>query len=267
MFRCIQEITGKISAPSSACIKSSTGKILYEPEDAARRWSEYLGQLFEDVRTVKEINQLENLSGPAITKDKVRWALQNMKPNKATGPDEVVTEMLKALGETGINLLHNLANKIYNSGEIPDDMLKSIFIALPKKPHTLDCDQHRTISLMTHTLKLLLKIILERCRSKFRPEIAQCQYGFMPDRGTRNVVVILQHQQNLYIYFIDYKKAFYRVRHEHLFKRLKDIGLDDKDYRVIWNLYDQQKGAIKLPNGLTEWIETNCGVRELCDEP
>ena len=83
--------------------------------------------------------------------------------------------MIKALGDTGVNILHSLVNKIYDSGEIPYDMLKSVFIALPKKPNTLDCDQHRTISLKSHTLKLLLKIVLERCRSQIRPEIAQCQ--------------------------------------------------------------------------------------------
>ena len=116
-------------------------------------------------------------------------------------------------------------------------MLKSVFIALPNKPNTLDCDQHRIISLMSHTLKLLLKIVLERCWSNIRPEIAQCQYGFMPDKGTRNAIFTLrmlserniQHQQNIYICFIDYKKAFDRVRHKRLFKMLNDVGLDEKD--------------------------------------
>ena len=184
----------------------------------------------------------------------------------------LVTEMLKALGDTGVNILHSLVNKIYDSGKIPNDMLKSVFIALPKKPNTLDCDQHRTISPMSHTLKLLLKIVLERCRSKIRPEIDQCQYGFMPDKGTRNAICTLrmlserniQHQQNIYICFIDYKKAFDRVRHKRLFKMLKDVGLDEKDQRIIYNPMHLQKGAINLPNGLTEWTEINRGVRQGC---
>ena len=235
----------------------------------ARIWSEYLGQLFNDFRTNEEVTSLNALSGPPITKDEIRWALHKSKTNKAAGPDEVVTEMLKALGDTGVNILHSLVNTIYDSGEIPNDMLKSVFIALPKKPNTLDCDQHRTISLMSHTLKLLLKIVLERCRSQIRPEIAQCQFGF---KGTRNAIFTLrmlsersiQHQQNIYICFIDYKKVFDRVRHNRLFKMLKDLGLDEKDQRIIYNLYHLQKGAIKLPNGLTEWTEINRGVRQGC---
>ena len=92
----------------------------------------------------------------------------------------------------------------------------------------------------------------------------------MPDKGTRNAIFTLrmlsersiQHQQN--ICFIDYKKAFDRVRHKRFFKILKDVGLDEKDQRIIYNLYHLQKGAIKLPNGLTEWTEINRGVCQRC---
>ena len=161
MFKRIRVITGKMSSHPSTYIKSATGKILYEPEDVAKTWSKYLVQLFEDIRTEEEIIPVTDLSGPPTTKDEVRCALHKMKINKAAGPDEVVTEMLIALGEARINMVKNLVNKIYDSA----DMLMSVFIALPKKPNTMECDQHRTISLISHTLKLLFKIILERCRS------------------------------------------------------------------------------------------------------
>ena len=180
--------------------------------------------------------------------------------------------MITALDEAGIDLVHRLVSKTYDTGDIPEDMLKSVFVTLPKKPNTLDCDQHRTISLMSHTLKLLLKIILERCRSKFRPEIPQQQYGFMPDRGTRNVIFVMrmlsgcciQHQQTLYVCFIDYKKAFDKVRHERLLEMLRNIGIDDKDYRIIKNLYYLQQAAVRIPGGLTEWTEIKRGVRQGC---
>ena len=71
----------------------------------------------------------------------------------------------------------------------------------------------------------------------------------MSDRGTRNVIFIMrmlsersiQHQQNVYIFFTDYKKAFDLVCHQRLFKMLENLGLDDKDYRLIYNLYHLQK--------------------------
>jgi len=273
MYKGIREITGKIPSGPATCIKSLTGEILFKPVDVAERWSEYLSQLFDGVKMDdEEINSLTEPSGPRITKDEVEWALGKMKDDKAAGPDEVVAEMLKALGETGVDLLHDLICKIYETGDIPQNMLNSIFIALPKKRNAMECENHRTISLMSHTLKLLLRIILERCRSKIRPEIAPYQYGFMPDRGTRNAIFILrmlsersiQHQQSIFICFVDYKKAFDRVQHKQLLRLLKQIGLDQKDQRIIYNLYRLQKAAIKVPDGLTNWTEVNRGVRQGC---
>ena len=130
-------------------------------------------------------------------------------------------------------------------------MLKSIFIAIPKNLNTMDCENHRTISLTSHTLKLFLKIMLQRVRRKLIPQISDYQYGFMPDRGTRNAISMLrilcelaiEHQQNVFLGFIDYQWAFDKVRHNLLLNVLKQIGIDDKDYRIIHNLYVQHQSC------------------------
>ena len=187
-------------------------------------------------------------------KEEVRWALQHCKPGKAADPDEVVVEMLIALQEDDVDVLWSLFKNIYETGQIPTEILKSIFIAIPKKSNTLDCENHRTISLMAHTLKLFLKIILRRIRRKILPQIPTYQNGFMPDRGTRNAIFVLrmlcersiEHQQDVFLCFIDYQKAFDKVRHSQLLTILKRIGIDEKDFRIVRNLYYEQKAAIKL---------------------
>jgi len=75
-------------------IKSSSGKILYKPKDVAKRWSEYLGRLFNDNREEEESVPAAPLSGPPILKNEVRKSLHFMKNDKADGPDEVATYML-----------------------------------------------------------------------------------------------------------------------------------------------------------------------------
>ena len=82
-------------------------------------------------------------------------------------------------------MLTDFLNAIYDSGEIPSDLSKSIFIALPKKPGATECESHRTISLMSHITKILLKILMSRMRNKITPE-EQC--GFVKDKGTRNAI-------------------------------------------------------------------------------
>ena len=71
-----------------------------------------------------------------------------------------------ALGEEGVDLVWLIVGKVYETGELPEHMLKSIFITIPKVPGTLDCSNHCTVSLMSHLLKVLLKI---RVRQELLP--------------------------------------------------------------------------------------------------
>ena len=140
--------------------------------DILNRWSEYIGELFDDNRLPKP-NINKNIEGPSIMKDEVRQAIKSMKTNKATDPDGISVEMIQSLDELGVDVMTKLINKIYDTGEIPEELTKSIFIALPKKSGATECELHRTISLMSHVTKILLKILMMRMKKRIRPEIAK----------------------------------------------------------------------------------------------
>ena len=116
-------------------------------------------------------------------------------------------------------------------------MAKSVFIALPKIPGAIECELHRTISLMSHITKVLLRVLMLRMRKSLRPEIAKTQFDFVPDKGTRNAIFTLsmlmerciEVQKDLYIYFIDYSKAFDKVKHEKLFEMLNQLDIDGEN--------------------------------------
>jgi len=73
----------------------------------------------------------------------------------------------------------------------------------------------------------------------------------------------IEDQQHAFLCFIDYQKAFDKVRHSQLLTILKRIGtIDGKDFRIIRHLYYEQKAAIKLTEGLTEWTDIKRGVRQ-----
>ena len=155
---------------------------------------------------------------------------------------------------------------------MPTDMKRSIFIALPKKPGAVDCEQHRTISLMSHLTKILLKIILLRIRNKLRPEIGEMQFCFVEDKGTRNGIFTLsmlmerciEVNKDLYMCFIDYSKAFDKVQHEKLFKILSSLDIDGKDLRILRNLYWEQEAAMRVDNELSSFTPIRRGVRQGC---
>ena len=131
---------------------------------------------------------IHNEEGNVILKDEVRYAFRKTKSGKAAGPDDLPFELIAALDELGLKSVTRLLNSIYDSGTIPDDMKKSVYIALPKKPGTVECDQHRTIILMSHLTKVLLRVIMNRMRNKILPEISVTQFGFMADKGTKNAI-------------------------------------------------------------------------------
>ena len=80
------------------------------------------------------------------------------------------------------------------------------------------------------------------------------QFGFVPDKGTRNAIFTLtmlmercmEVQKDLHLCFIDYSKAFDKVKHEELFKLLENLDIDGKDLRVIRNLYWDQTAAVRI---------------------
>ena len=271
MHKKIKEMTNRTTCSSGGCIKAKDGTVLLEKEQIIERWTEYIQELFHDDR--EDTPQIrKDIDGPEILKDEVRFAINHMKHNKACGPDNIFAEFLHATEEFSADKITEIANDIYNSSNIPEDLSKSIFIALPKKPGATECELHRTISLMSVVLKVILRILMHRMRNKIRPEIDNTQCGFTKDTGTRNAIFILRNiceraievNKDLYLCFIDFNKAFDRVRHKRLLDMLQSLDLDGKDIRLIKNLYWNQSAAIRYQNELGNFTQIKRGVRQGC---
>jgi hypothetical protein len=83
----------------------------------------------------------------------------------------------------GIHIMWQLCVKIWSQEEWPSDWCRAVFIPLPKKGNLKECSNHRTISLINHASKILLKIINNRIEEKMEHEIAAEQAGFRAGRG------------------------------------------------------------------------------------
>ena len=271
LHRKIKDLCHTKTGGSTGCLKSKDGNIIMDKDKILERWTEYIGDLYNDNRD--EDRRIEsNNDGPSIMEEEVSTALKKMKDGKAVGPDNITTEMIKALEGFGITTLTKLINNIYDTGHIPSDLSKSIFIALPKKPNANECKNHRTISLMSHVTKILLRIIMMRIRNTILPEIAQEQCGFIEGKGTVNALYIirtiieraLEVQKDLHLCFIDYTKAFDKVKHNNIIVILEALNIDGKDLRIIKNMYWEQTAAIRIKNEISEFIQIKRGVRQGC---
>ena len=272
IYKKIDGVRGKRKyCSASGCIKGKDNSIIMDKDKILERWSEYIEELFDDTRGgVPEI--YKNIEGPSILPFEVRAASEKMKNNKAPGPDGITTEMIKALDDFGIEKITILANEVYDNGKIPEDLSRSIFIMIPKKPDAIECELHMTISLMSHILKLILRIIMPRIRRVIRPEISQTQCGFVADAGTRNAIFMIrlqsekamEKQKDLHICFLDYTKAFDRVKHEKILELLQRLDTNGKDIQLIRNLYWEQQACIRTGNLMSGYTSIKRGVRQGC---
>ena len=135
--------------------------------------------------TENQCHNLRSHQGKAFLKE-VEKTIQSMKRGKATGSDEISTEMLRALDDENTDVITNLCNIIYNSGVIPTDLKQSIFRALPKKSKAQRCTKYSTINLMHHITRLLLKVIEQRVVKKIDNEVSRLQSGFRSGSGQEN---------------------------------------------------------------------------------
>ena len=108
---------------------------------------------------------------------------------------------------------------MYDEGIWPEYFTRVVMIPLQKKPNAEECEDHRTISLIPHASKIMLKILTKRIESKAVGFIGKNQLGFRKGCGTRDAIGImrvlcewsLEHGNDVYICFVDFEKAFDRV--------------------------------------------------------
>ena len=117
----------------------------------------------------------------------------------------------------------------------PQDWKRSVFIPIPKKGNPKECSNYRTIALISHASKVMLKILQARLQQYMNRELPDVQAAFRKGRGTRDqtanihwiIEKVSEFQKNIYFCFIDYAKAFDCVDHNKLWKILKEMGIPD----------------------------------------
>jgi hypothetical protein len=143
------------------------------------------------------------------------WTDYVYRDAKATGDDDVPGDVLKLLGEVGLKIMTKLINTIYETGEWPKDFTEVTMIALKKKPQATNCSDHRTISLIAHTAKIVAKIF-RRTEKKIKAVLREDQFGFRRGKGTRDAIGMLriisdrtlEIDEELCVCFIEWQRPF-----------------------------------------------------------
>ena len=159
-----------------------------------------------------------------ILECEVKWALESITTNKASGCDRIPVELFQILKDDAVKVLHSIGQQIWKTQQWPQYWKRSVFIPIPKKGNAKECSNYRTIALMSHASKVMLKILHARLQQYVNWGLPDVQAGFRKGWGTRdqiaNICWIIKKaselQKNIYFCFIDYAKAFDGVDHNKL---------------------------------------------------
>ena len=134
----------------------------------------------------------------------------------------------------------------------------------------IECSNYCTIALISHTSKVILKILQARLQQYMNHELPDIQAGFRKDRGTRDQIANIhwiikkarEFQKNIYFCFIDYTKAFDCVDYNKLQKILKEMGIPDHLTLLLRNLHAAQEATVRTGHGTTDWFQIGKGVHQ-----
>ena len=113
---------------------------------------------------------------PDILDCEVKWALESISTNKASGDDGIPAELFQILKDDAVKVLHALFQQIWKTQQWPQDWKRSVFIPIPKKGNLKECSNYRTIALISHASKVMLKILQARLQQYMNHERPVVQF-------------------------------------------------------------------------------------------
>ena len=140
---------------------------LTETEGIKKRWQEYT-ELYKKKTKKNRLHDSDNHDGvithlePDILECEVKCALGSITMNKASGGEGIPVELCQILKDDAVKVLNSICQQIWKTQQWPQDWKRSVFIPIQKKGNAKECSNYRTIALISHASKIMLKILQAR---------------------------------------------------------------------------------------------------------
>ena len=108
--------------------------------------------------------------------------------SKASGGDRIPVELFQILKDDAVKVMHSICQQIWKTQQWPQDWKRSVFIPIPKKGNAKECSNYHTIVLISHTRKVMLKILQATFQLYVNRELPDVQVGFIKSRGIKNQI-------------------------------------------------------------------------------
>ncbi len=229
-----------------------------------------IGNTLKQAEKAKIFNPLSY----SITEEEIATAVKKLKCGKASGPDGITSEIIKACCPVLLPYFRNLFNQILNAGTYPDAWGQGIVTSIHKKGSTLDPNNYRGITVSSCPGKVFGTILKKRlnkyCDENNIIDDRQSSHR-KKSRTTDNLFILrtliekycITKNEGLFVGFIDFKKAFDSIWHEALFLKLLEKGIGGPFYNIVKDMYTNSTSVVKNSTGeLSDKIPVNRGVRQ-----
>ena len=170
-------------------IKDRNGMDLTEAEDIKKRWQEYTEELYKkDLHDPDSHDDVITNLEPDILECEVKWTLESITMNKASGGDGIPVELFQILKDDAVKVLHSICQQNLKTQQWPQDWKRSVFVPIPKKGNAKECSNYCTNALISHASKVMLKILQARLQQYVNCELPDGQGGFKKGRATRDQI-------------------------------------------------------------------------------
>ena len=281
-YNALKTLFGPQPMSASPLLSQDGSTLLIEKSAILHRWAEHFQAVLNRPSSVNE-DVIARLPQQSInmaldappTEDEVRKAIKQMSIGKAPGPDALPAEIFKLDCPTLHKNLTELFTIMWSQGRIPQELKDANIIHLYKrKGNHQSCDNHRGISLLSHTGKILARVLLNRLllhleNATLLPE-SQC--GFRAGRGTADMIFAVRQLQEkcqeqnraLYLTFVDLTKAFDTVCRDGLWTIMSKFGCPPMFIQMVRQFHEGMCARVSDQGELSEPFAVTNGVKQGC---
>ena len=243
------------------------------PEDITKLWEDHFNKVFNCLPKVRYDGAYclnDSYNTVKVSNLEIYNVIKSLELNKSCGMDGIQAEHLKYCSSKVIPLLSMCFSSFFVHGFLPKTLMSVMLLPIIKNKagNVSSSDNYRPIALASVLSKLVEKVILNRVEHLLITN--QNQFGFKKHHGTDQCVYVLKEAISLYkslnscisICFLDASKAFDRVCHSKLFKKLHERGIPGYILRILVHWYEHQSMYVKWGNNLSHHFCVSNGVRQ-----
>ena len=279
-FKSLKEVYGPQAKTSSTLLSNDGTSVITEPSKLVDRWKEYFSTLLNAITDTDEIilnritpyPQRQELDhAPSI--DEIKAAINKTKMNKSPGSDGIPAEIYKYGGEELMQRLFQLISECWLQRTVPQEFKDVLILPIFKnKGDHRDCGNYRGISLLAIAGKIMAKVVQSRLSKLAEDVLTESQCGFRQKRSTIDMIFsirqiqekAIEQEQELYMVFVDFRKAFDTVDRYMLWKVLKIFGCPETLIDITQQFHDGTKGKVMVGSQLSGDFNVNHGTKQGC---